>query len=159
MVSVKGSFTSPPRLQAPQYHAIASRTLQKRFVHSCVCSIVISYGCSYVIGANHGIWYLFPWSWTGLRTLFIFAAIFPIYLVRKANLHGMRHIATNYTQTNRLVFPITRSNFVALISARVFSANAIRAFIAYTISALILMRLYLNNCGPSTTLSILVSHK
>lgn len=92
MVRVKGSFSAGgPKIKAPQYHAIISRMLQKQFVHSCTCSLVICYMCSFIFGSRKDFWSLFPWTWTGFRTLIIFAAIFPLYLNRKINLHGKQN--------------------------------------------------------------------
>lgn len=108
MVSVKGSFSSStPQIRAPQYHDIVSRMLQKQFVHACVWSLILSYVASFIFGANHGLWYLFPWSWTGIRSIGMFAAIFPVYILRKANLHGMEgHSSWWGFATNNCQWPL-----------------------------------------------------
>lgn len=89
MVSIKSSFVaSQISLQAPSYHAVISKHLQKQFLHSCICTLIVCYIGSFALGNHHNFGALFPWSWTGPRSLALFLAILPINLVRKANLEG-----------------------------------------------------------------------
>ena len=90
MVSVKGSFVpTAPKTRAPLYHTIISRWLQKQFVHSCVWTMIVCYIASFAIGHSYSLWLLLPWTWTLLRAMVLFVTLFPVLLIRKANLHSM----------------------------------------------------------------------
>ncbi|ORY79038.1 nucleoporin protein Ndc1-Nup [Protomyces lactucae-debilis] len=141
MVSVKGSFNNAaPRLRAPAYHAIVSRVLQKRFVHACVCLYVLCYGTSFLLGHSYRPWYLFPWSWTGFRSVAIFLALAPLLLLRKANLH-----------VTRIARPLSPFN--------VLSAPSIAAAIAYTIASTFFVLTYINNTNEKSGLTLLVTQR
>ena len=89
-------------------------------------------------------WHLFPWSWTGIRSLAIFSSIFPMYIVRKANLH---------------LYRIQSDTIARTVYRRVFRMSTVLVVAAMTISTLVVTGLYLRNCRPSKDLGLLGTHR
>lgn len=160
MVSVKESFASKaavPRIL--KYHTLASRYLQKQFVHACVCSLMGCYICSYLIGERHDFSNLFPWTWTGLRAIGLFIAVFPVALMRKVNLHGQTIPVIWCIALIQAVIALQRRNKLRTISHRLFSIHTVRSLMAYLFGALLMTWIYINNCGRAKGFSVLISIK
>ena len=155
------------------YHLILRPVLQRRFARSSLWTFVVCYAISYLMGDRHGLnpprhlkdtnmrlgfSLLFPWSATSFRALLLFATVFPVLILRKAELHGMSWTLSTASQLmHGVVQFLPHSTMFSVLSKEIISLNIIHTMLTYLISALALTCLYLRNKSPTAGLTITIS--
>lgn len=109
------------------YHLILRPVLQRRFARSSLWTFVVCYAFSYLVGGSHGksllsaseqsdtslaFGMLFPWSVTSMRAVVLFVTLFPVLILRKADLHGEFQSST--IATNAWCSAISPSYYIIL---------------------------------------------
>jgi Nucleoporin protein Ndc1-Nup len=96
---------------------------------------------------------LLPWNSAFLCAVLIFASLFPVLVVRKADLHGT---VPYDLLCNMIVDLRPHSNPLSLIAAEILSPSAIYTVVAYLVSGVCLGGLYLRNASDEARLSITI---
>ncbi|ODQ54211.1 hypothetical protein SAICODRAFT_70428 [Saitoella complicata NRRL Y-17804] len=120
------------------YHEILREDLQSRYFAANGTAFVVCYFVAWLFGSGNVIWRLFPWSWTLLRALNVaIGTTFPIFVLRKSNLH---------------VGSYPCSNLWTYLVRQFFSFSALSTVMTYTVSAWLIMGVYLRNADQSAEL-------
>lgn len=103
MPRIKTGPSAVAALRKPvHYHMLFRPFLQRRFARTSLWTFVVSSIVSFLIGNRYGdlhaiirdtdvdiaLSLFFPWTVTFLRGFAVFVTVFPILVVRKADLHG-----------------------------------------------------------------------
>jgi hypothetical protein len=101
-----------------------------------------------------GLKLLLPWSMTVVRGFVLFATIFPVLILRKADLHGILS-RTQFLTPLVQFYPLTTP--FSIVSGELFAFNTLHGITAYTASALSLTFLYLRNVSDLARLSTTIT--
>ncbi|KAG4306086.1 hypothetical protein PORY_000074 [Pneumocystis oryctolagi] len=142
MVSIKDTFSKvSTRSTLVDYHVIASSILQRRFVQAVFITYIISYIISAIIDDTFKVFRPFSWIYVGIRALMILFSVFPLFILKKANLHVDYH---------------TRSSLISEFCLRLFSLKTLKLTLIYLISSLFIIMININTKNAETFNSFIV---
>lgn len=167
MPRIKTAPSAVPVARKPvHYHLLLRPVLQRRFARSSLWTFVVCCVVSYLVGKHYGststqfcltyCWsflassFLLPWTATFSRGFVIFLTLFPVLIIRKADLHGMREAESLWF--GLVQFHPQRTPF-SIVARELGSVNTIHAIMAHMMSAFCLTWLYLGNITESARLT------
>ncbi|KAG4301980.1 hypothetical protein PCANB_002019 [Pneumocystis canis] len=124
------------------YHIIASSILQRRFVQAVFITYLISYVISIIIDDTFiELLKPFSWIWVGFRALIFVFSIFPLFVLKKINLHVDYH---------------TKSSFISEFCLRLFSLKTLQLTFIYFISSLFITMINMNTKNATSFNSFII---
>lgn len=168
MPRIKTAPSAVPVARKPvHYHLLLRPVLQRRFARSSLWTFVVCCVVSYLVGKHYGststrvfFWhiadvflasnFLLPWTATVSRGFVIFLTLFPVLIIRKADLHGMREAESFWF--GLVQFHPQRTPF-SIVGRGLGSVNTIHAIMAHMMSAFCLTWLYLGNITETARLT------
>jgi hypothetical protein len=97
---------------------------------------------------------LLPWSATYLRGILIFATLFPVLVIRKADLHGISTVSYSLTRLVELK-PFTSP--ISMVGKEILSVSTFHSTLAYIVSSLCVSLIYLRNVSEQANLSTTIT--